>query len=65
MLDHSEILRLPQLRHQSAATLLDHLRKLQIDFAVPVILLSTAAENHPSASVPPTGKDMGCLSVAV
>jgi len=65
MLDHSEVLGFPQLGHQSTATLLDHLCEVQIDFAIPVVLLSTAAENDSTAPIRSTRKDMSCLAVAI
>jgi hypothetical protein len=65
MLDYSEILRLPQLGHQSSATLLDHLCKLQIDFAIPVIFLTATTENDSAATVRSTRKDMSCFTVAI
>jgi len=52
MADHLQLLRPPQRRTQLTSPLHDILRKLHVDIAAPIVVLSAAAKDYAAAQGP-------------
>lgn len=63
MFHYFQVFRVSQLRNQSTASLFNDFSKLQVRFAIPVVLLPTPPEDD--AATLASRKDVSCFTVTV